>query len=125
MATRRQIPKSRNNCTVNTLSTSTGIGYALADSIADEAGRKPGRGMKSYALIEAAMKHGIVFHKVNMKSKTLRRFLRENPTGRFYCRKAHHAFSVVDGQLHKYEYGVRDGSIVRDAWRVVSVPTLP
>lgn len=108
--------RTRADCTVKALALCAGIAYELAESIAADAGRKPGRGFKSVKLIAAAKKHGLSFRKIRMGSRTVRKFLREHPEGRFYCRKVGHAFAVIDGAVSDT---TRPGAIVLDAWQVV------
>ena len=111
--------KTKADCTVRALAHVAGITYAAAEALAEDAGRKAGRGMKSAKLIDLLNRcaHlGIRFRKVRMGSRTLRRFLREHPTGSFYLRKRGHAFAVIDGSVSDF---TRQGSIVLDAWEKV------
>lgn len=114
--------KTRADCTVRALAASAGIAYELADSIAADAGRDAGRRFKSRLLIEAAKRQGITFRKIRMGSRTLRKFLREHPIGRFYLRKRGHAFAVINGvPTDSTSLDV----IVLDAWQLgleVQVP---
>ena len=111
--------KTKADCTVRALAHVAGLTYAAAEALAEEAGRSAGRGFRSAALIEQCKKTGIVFRKVRMGSRTLRRFLREHPTGRFYVRKRGHAFAVIDGAVSD---STKVGAIVLDAWQWVADP---
>ena len=108
----------RASCTVRALAAVAAIEYELAHSIAADAGRVAGRRFRSSALIEEAKAQGLAFRKVRMGSKTLRKFLRQHPVGRFFVRKAGHAFAVVDG---KPSDGTSLGVILTDAWQFTQV----
>lgn len=103
----------RATCTIKALAGVAGIAYELAHSIADDAGRCNGRRFNSRKLIDQAQQRGIRFRKLRMGSHTLRKFIREHPTGRYFMRKRGHAFAVIDGQVSDH---TRIGSIVLDAW---------
>lgn len=98
--------QEKNDCTVRALMTLTGQTYELAHDLCSDYGRKSRRAMYTTAL-EHAMKSGdtlleCTFHERRTRGDrtvTLKRFIRENPVGRFYCTKRGHAFAVVDGQV--------------------------
>jgi hypothetical protein len=106
--------KTRADCTVRAFALVAGVGYELAESIAADAGRKPGRGFKSEKLIAEAKALGYSFRKVRMGSRSLAKFLREHPAGRFFARKRGHAFAVIDGATN--DKRVTPHSIILDAW---------
>ena len=110
------VQKARNNCTVNALSVAAGIGYERADEIADGAGRKPGRGIKSAKVIEHAKRYGVHLDKMRLGPRTVQRFIREYPTGNYYARKRGHAFAIVNGVC----VDPNVGPMVRivDVWRL-------
>ena len=110
--------RTRADCTVRALANAAGIAYELAESIADDAGRSAGRGFNSAKLVEQAKKAGFSFRKIRMGTRTLRRFLREHPTGRYYARRRGHAFAILDGQVLGES---RMGCLVLDAWRLEQV----
>ena len=72
---------------------------------------------KLIGLLNRCKQHGILFRKVRMGSRTLRRFLREHPTGSFYLRKRGHALAVIDGQVSDT---TPQASIILDAWQCVT-----
>jgi hypothetical protein len=55
-----------------------------------------------------------------MKTRTLARFLREHPTGRYYARRSGHAFAVMDGMVLTTKAGPR--TRVLDAWQYTGEP---
>lgn len=103
----------RASCTVRTLASVAGLSFEAASVIADAAGRQRGRRFKSHLLIDAAKRAGLKVHKLRFSGKTVRKFVEQYPSGRFYVRKTGHAFTVIDGVV-----GDRTtmGSIILDAW---------
>ena len=91
--------RTRGDCTVRALSKVAKITYALAESIAADGGRRPGQGAHSHDVIRAAKARGLSFRKLRCRSKTVARFIREHPVGRYYVRKRQHAFAVVNGVI--------------------------
>ena len=106
---------TRADCTVRALASVAEITYALAEEIAADAGRKPGRRFKAPLVIEQAKARGIRFRKLRFSGKTLSKFIRQHPTGRYYLRKTGHALAVVDG---KPSDGTGLGSIITHAWQL-------
>lgn len=103
----------RADCTVRALAAAAGIAYELALSIASDAGRRAGGRFNSQKLIDHAKTTGLSFRKLNMRQKTLRRFLLEHPTGKYYCNKRGHAFAIIDGVVSDR---TKPGARVLNAW---------
>ena len=101
-------------CTVKALVASTGMDYEIAASIAAEAGRGKGRRFSAKKIISRAKMHGFGFRKLRFGTRTLRKFIRENPAGAFYVVKRGHAFAVVDGIPS--ETWQSDNVIIKSAW---------
>lgn len=91
--------KDKNNCTVRALAIAANLPYEFADKIATEAGRKRNKGMQTGDLMSLAATKGVASNR-NTCAMTLKRFLQMYPTGRYVCRKAKHAFAVIDGVVH-------------------------
>lgn len=89
----------RAGCTVRALANVTGMTLEMAMMLAVSAGRRKGRRFSSRKLIEHVKSLGLSFRKVRMKPRTLARFLREHPVGRYYVRQATHAFAVVGASV--------------------------
>jgi hypothetical protein len=108
---------SRADCTVVALAAVAEITYALAEEIAAEGGRAPGRRANSARIIEAAKRRGFVFRKVRFTG-TLYRFMQRHPVGTFYLNKRGHAFALVDGAVVDPNGQVRGyGVQVLAAWQ--------
>jgi len=99
MITNSKEVTGRAGCTVRALANVTGIPLSLAMCLAVGAGRRKGRRFSSPKLIEYVKSLGLSFRKVRMKPRTLARFLREHPVGRYYVRQASHAFAVVGASV--------------------------
>ena len=108
--------KGRADCTVSALANVAGITYELAEAIAADAGRVSSRRFKSSTLIDAAKEAGFAFRKLRFGGKTLARFIRLHPEGRFYVRKRGHALAVVDGVPSD---STPTGCILLDAWQLI------
>lgn len=88
-----------NDCTVRALANATGLSYHDAYTLAADAGRKPGRGIHSKVLIARAKLRGLRFRKLRFGQRTVARFIREYPRGRFYVHVYAHAFAIVNGDV--------------------------
>jgi hypothetical protein len=110
-------PTGRADCTVRALATVAEITYALAEEIAADGGRRRGRKVKSENVIAAAKARGVRFRKIRFSARTLGKFIRQHPVGRFYVRKRGHAFAVIDGTVHDSKESSL-GCIVIDAWQL-------
>lgn len=110
--------RERADCVVSALAHATGIPYEVAYEIAEDSGRKAGGRAYTDKVVAAAKRHGIALRKVRMGTKTLRKFMRLHPAGRYLVRVRGHALSVVNGIA-----GDKTplGSIVRDAWEFTAV----
>jgi len=116
MSNAERTRRTRADCVVRALAVVADIDYDVADALAAAAGRSAGRGTSlSVQLKMLAAVPGVEFKKPRMGTRSLARFLREHPTGRFYLRKAHHAFGVIDGVVSDR---TALGSIVKDAWQL-------
>ena len=90
-----------NDCTIRALAISANIPYTHAHKIGTEAGRKNGRGFHPARLLKVAKKeYGITYKKKRYKSITIQRFIKENPTGRYYVATNRHAFAIINGVIY-------------------------
>lgn len=98
--------KEYRDCTIRALALSAGIEYATAHKIGRDAGRKKRCGFYPERLLEEAKKSDINFFKIidrhgdgvrTFQPTTIEEFIKNHPTGKFYCRRSGHAFAVVDG----------------------------
>jgi hypothetical protein len=117
------------DCTVNALRVTTGSTYGAARQfLADECGRVRGKGLSRRAQVKRFTKDsrpvlGHTFTPVLEAGHsghgriTIRRFIRENPRGTFYCCKSGHAFAIVDGVVHDHS-PQKPGALIQNAWRV-------
>lgn len=93
--------KDRRDCTIRALAVSAGIPYEYAHKIGREAGRKNGKGFHPEKLLKYAKKeYGITYKKKRYKSITIQRFIKENPTGRYYVATNVHAFAIINGNIY-------------------------
>lgn len=89
------------DCTIRALAASAGIPYEYAHKIGIEAGRKNGHGFDPEKLLKYAKKeYGITYKKKRYKSITIQRFIKENPTGRYYVATNRHAFAIINGSIY-------------------------
>jgi len=89
------------DCTIRALAASAGIPYEYAHKIGREAGRKNKKGFHPKKLLAYAKKeYGITYKKKRYKSVTIQRFIKENPTGRYYVATNRHAFAVINGTIY-------------------------
>jgi hypothetical protein len=89
------------DCTIRALAASAGIPYEYAHKIGREAGRKNGHGFCPKKLLKYAKKeYGITYKKKRYKNVTIQRFIKENPTGRYYVATNKHAFAIINGTIY-------------------------
>ena len=111
--------RTRADCTVRALVAVAGIPYELADLIAAVAGRKAGQGFWPRILMAECARRGVKFRKLRIKRRrTLERFEREYPAGKFYVVKRGHAFAVIDGKANERQPA---GALIYQAWQFVGV----
>jgi hypothetical protein len=97
--------KDKRDCTIRALAISAGIPYETAHDIGAKAGRKNGCGFYPDTLLKAAKKQiGLTYRKKRYKKVTIQRFIKENPTGRYYVATNCHAFAIING--HIYDTGL-------------------
>lgn len=90
--------RERADCTVSALACVAGIPYEQAHRMAAQAGRRKSARFVSKKLIAEAKANGLTLRKMRFsRRRTLAKFIRENPVGRFYVQKSGHAFTVIDG----------------------------
>lgn len=127
-----QVAGEHNDCAVRCLMTVTGSTYLAAHTVlADTCGRKFRKGTNTYsliALLDSGTVLGATFKRladISRGSKqTLATFARLHPVGSFYCLKASHAFTIVDGVLvDTWKVGGR--CRVFGAWAVTPKPAAP
>jgi hypothetical protein len=93
--------QDKNDCTIRALAVSAGIPYEYAHKIGREAGRKTGKGFLPRILLQHAKReYGITYKKKRYKSVTIQRFIKENPTGRYYVGTNVHAFAIINGTIY-------------------------
>lgn len=111
----QMVRRERADCTVAALAHAASIPYELAYAIAKDAGRKAGGRAYFEPIVALAKTRGISLRKVRLGTRTLERFLRERPEGRYIVRVRGHVLSVINGQP-----GDRTPrrSLVRDVWQV-------
>ena len=107
--------RERADCVVSALAHATGLPYEVVYEIVAESGRRAGGRAYIDRAVAVAKRHGVALRKVRMGSKTLRKFLRLHPTGRYVVGVRGHALSVIDGEAGDK---TRLGCIVREAWQV-------
>lgn len=105
--------RERADCTVRAFANVTGASYERSYQLAQDAGRRGSGRFKSSVLIAEAKRSGFRFRKLRFGSRTIARFVREYPTGRFYVVKRAHAFAIVDGTV----FGSRtEREVIKAAW---------
>jgi hypothetical protein len=93
--------KDTKNCTIRALSITAGIPYEQADKIGVLAGRERNKGFYSEILMNQANKQGITStRKVYIPKISVKKFIKQNPKGRFFCVRRGHAFAVVNGVIY-------------------------
>jgi len=95
-------PHETRDCTVRALAVAAGIPYEQAHAALKAAGRTDRKGIVlAQAINSGRLKlEGRKFVDVLKTPTCLGFFLKAHPKGTFLCRKARHAFAIVDGILH-------------------------
>jgi len=89
----------RNDCGVTALANAADISYEWAYEIARASGRRAGCVSYAERVAETARANGIKVRKLTLRRRTLGRFLRERPSGRYYVRVGNHIVAVVNGTI--------------------------
>lgn len=95
-----------NDCTVRAWSSFFDVPYSEAHKILSDAGRRANKGMATVNLKYILHKHGAVcqlgnhYPNIRNASITLNQLVKNHPTGKLYCLKRGHAFTVIDGVVH-------------------------
>jgi hypothetical protein len=89
----------RNDCGVVALANAADLSYDWAYEIAKASGRRAGCCSYVDKVAEAARVNGVKLRKLAMRPRTLAKFLRERPEGRYYVRVGHHIVAVVNGVI--------------------------
>jgi hypothetical protein len=115
--------KDTNNCSVIALAIAYNIHYKIADEIATNAGRKRNKGFHIHKLMEYIKKEtNLKSKKVRLKNKiTIRRFLEQNPIGRFIVVRNDHAFAVICGEIHDMVEENTERQMVYEAYETFSL----
>jgi len=93
--------KEERDCTIRALAASAGIPYEYAHKIGREAGRKNKKGFHPEKLLKYAKReYGITYKKKRYKNVTIQRFIKENPSGRYYVATNNHAFAIINGRIY-------------------------
>lgn len=110
-----------NNCTVIALATAFNINYKIADEIATNAGRKRRKGFHVSILMNYIRNHtNLQFKKIPLKKNiTIRRFLEQNPIGRFICCRSGHAFSVICGEIHDASQTNKERQMIYSVYQIL------
>lgn len=119
-----QFSDEKNDCAVRAFA-ALGVSYKEAHARMAELGRKRGKGINTYRLVELMDSKDVLglrfetIPEIHCNSRvTLGRFLNEHPVGRYFCHKASHVFAVVDGKvLDSWRMGNR--CLVDRVWRVL------
>ena len=91
----------RRDCTVRALAIAAQIPYADAHAALELAGRKHRHGVRMVdALDELQALFKIEKVVPSYDTRTLGKFVKKFPTGRYLCRISNHCFAVVDGVVH-------------------------
>jgi len=119
-----RFPNERNDCAVRAAMTVSGKTYGEAHEWAARMGRKPRRGTPTHRIVGCLNTGRILGTKVSKvphispyKKQSIGVFLRENPTGTFYCLVSRHAFAIVDGKCID-TWGQPLGCRITHAWSV-------
>lgn len=110
----------RLDCTVRSFAIVAGITYARAHAILKLAGRKDNH---CYLVDKGIREHkfeGYRFKRVGYAKRTIQRFIREHPVGRFYCSLNNHQIAIVDGKVHDMS-ALGSRRIIEDAWKVIPI----
>ena len=113
-----------NDCTIRALAVVAGLGYSSAHKIGKDAGRKDKKGFPSFYLIQHCREIGIKFELSKRRSISIKKFLDENPTGRFYAKRRGHAFAIVDGVIQDATPN-RPLQRITSAWKLDLANPLP
>jgi hypothetical protein len=91
-----------NNCTIISIANAFKLPYHVADEIGIKSGRKRNRGFYIPELLKYIRRTtDLDFKRVQLKKPiTIRRFIEQNPIGRFICCRRGHAFAVICGEIH-------------------------
>jgi hypothetical protein len=90
-----------NDCTIRALAIAASIPYDYAHKIGREAGRKNKKGFHPQKLLKYAKKeYGITYRKTRHKKITIQKFIKLNPTGRYYVATNVHAFAIINGAIY-------------------------
>jgi hypothetical protein len=91
--------QERNDCGVVALANVADLPYDTAYAIAKASGRRARCISYADRVAEAARVAGVRVRKLALRRRTLGRFVRERPVGRYYVRVGHHIVAVVNGTV--------------------------
>lgn len=126
-----QRPKDRfgnenNDCVVCAVATVAETSYAEVHAYLKKAGRKDRKGFHTYRHFGRSKNAlGRRFTYLENSGKSLIRFARENPKGRFLVTIRGHALCVVDGVIIESNSRVRRRAVLRNSWRVEAATVRP
>lgn len=112
----------RNDCSVRALSVAARISYERAYGLYAKVGREPNKG--TYTRITMALAERCGFTNVRLHpphspfKPTLAQFIRLYPKGSYLVHRSGHAFALVDGVVHDWEYGTGPRTRIHAAWEV-------
>ena len=113
--------KDTNNCTVVAIANAFNISYLIADEILNKAGRKRKKGFHVHILMKYIRENtNLKYKKIPLKKKiTIRRFLEQNPIGRFVCVRRGHAFAVICGEVHDHSDTNKERQMIYSVYQIL------
>lgn len=106
--------KDKGACSVNALSIVLDIPFTEAQALWAQAGRKRNKGVPTLLVHKLP---GLKFVPVIRSPKTIAKFVKMFPVGRFFVRKSHHMFAIVDGKVHDWAWQSPRVRLT-NAWRI-------
>jgi hypothetical protein len=113
--------RDTNYCTIRSIAIAFKIPFEEAYLIGKEAGRKHGQGFYLCILMNF-LKRNTRYNnfkrvKLNPNGITIRRFLENNPIGKFICGRRGHAFSIIHGEIQDLADNT-ERQIIKEAYEV-------
>ena len=114
--------RDTNYCTIRSIAIAFNIPFEEAYLIGKQAGRKHGQGFHLSLLmfhLKCKTQYNN-FKRVKLKPNgiTIRRFLENNPIGKFICGRRGHAFSIIHGEIQDLADNT-ERQIIKEAYEVI------